>query len=235
MQKTNALIIGSSGALAQAFARVLIASHQYHQIHVVGRTSPEQQVTGVVYHQLDNLDEQQVQDWCKGHKNFSLVICATGVLHDDVCVPEKKLEQISIPQLQHYFKVNTLLPSLWIKHAVALFAHDGPAHLVCLSARVGSITDNHLGGWYGYRASKAALNMLLRSAQVEYHRRMPNVCLVAYHPGTVDSPLSQPYQANVKRLLDADFSAQSLLKQLPELEPGCGCYFRDWLGQDIDW
>lgn len=234
MTKANALIIGSRGELAQALARALsVAGHK--QLHVVGRSAPEQPVSGVVYHQLNSLDEHQVKNWCLQHGDFDLIVCATGVLHDDCCQPEKKLEQISPEQLQHYFMLNTVLPALWLKYATILFNPDKPAHLVCFSARVGSISDNRLGGWYGYRASKAALNMLLKSAQVEYQRRLPNVSLVAYHPGTVDSPLSQPFQANVKHLLDADFSVQCLLQQLPTLTPGSSCYFRDWQGKDINW
>ena len=133
--------------------------------------------------------------------------------------------------------VNFIPPSLWIKHAVKLLAPKCLTSFTVLSARVGSISDNQLGGWYGYRASKAALNMMLKTAQVEYRRRLPESGLVAYHPGTVDTQLSKPFQANVKpeKLFTPEFTAQALWRELDTLSVEKAPYYIDWQGKTISW
>lgn len=124
-------------------------------------------------------------------------ICCVGLLHDRQLQPEKKIEQLDAAHLQKYFAVNSIIPALWLKHLPVLLDKKKPAQILFISARVGSISDNRLGGWYGYRASKAALNMLIKTAQVEYRRRFPDAVLISYHPGTVDTPLSKPFQDRV--------------------------------------
>lgn len=112
-----------------------------------------------------------------------------------------------------------------------------PAHLVFLSARVGSIADNHLGGWYGYRASKAALNMMLKSAHIEYNRRAKNICLVSYHPGTVATQLSESFRANVPegKLFSPEFAIAKLLIHTQALTSENGPHYIDWQGKTIPW
>ena len=109
--------------------------------------------------------------------------------------------------------------------------------VVCLSARVGSISDNGFGGWYGYRASKAALNMLVKTASIEYKRRVKNAMLVCYHPGTVDTGLSKPFQKNVaaKKLFTPEFTADQLFTHVSKLDRDQICHFIDWDCEVVTW
>ena len=173
-----------------------------------------------------------------------LAIIATGVLHNDRLGlrPEKRLEDISEEALATYFAVNSTMPALWMKYLVSVMVKESPS-IVCISARVGSISDNKLGGWYGYRASKAALNMLVKTAAVEYTRRLKEPLLMCYHPGTVDTGLSAPFQKNVKakKLFTPEFTANQLLTHLSKLSESRhlngneSCHFIDWDGKVVTW
>lgn len=149
------------------------------------------------------------------------VIVATGLLHADGKGPEKSLKDIDPVWMARNFAVNTIGPALVAKHFVPLMPRKAPALFAAIGARVGSISDNRLGGWYGYRAAKAALHMTIRNIAIEWGRRNDQAICVALHPGTVDTPLSQPFQGNVAegRLFDADHSAKCLLDALAGLSP----------------
>tara|TARA_R110000868_G_scaffold174251_1_gene410818 strand:+ start:565 stop:1308 length:744 start_codon:yes stop_codon:yes gene_type:complete len=242
----NALVIGSSGGIGESLVQHLAVSGQYSNVFAVSRSLPKTPVKGVKYQIVESQNEQSIADLCqtltRPNEQFSLVVCCIGSLHGlledgQKILPEKRLEDINAAQLQYYFYINTALPILWLKHLEPLVKGTITANVVFLSARVGSINDNGLGGWYGYRASKAALNMLLKTAQIELQRRAKNVCLVSYHPGTVDTKLSQPFQANVKpeKLFTAAFTVKQLLSQLPNFNPTQGPYFIDWAGKTIPW
>ena len=169
---------------------------------------------------------------------LNTVVITTGFLHNEEkeVHPEKRLEDISEQALSAYFSTNSITPALWLKHLVNIVSKEG-ATLVCLSARVGSITDNGLGGWYGYRASKAALNMFVKTASVEYKRRAKDVMLVCYHPGTVDTGLSKPFQKNVaaKKLFTPEFTAKQLITHVSKLDRDQACHFIDWNGEVVTW
>lgn len=146
---------------------------------------------------------------------FHLMIDATGILVDDGMPPEKCLSDITPEALHAQFAVNAIGPALLLKHFHALLPREGKAIFASLSAKVGSIGDNRLGGWYGYRASKAALNMLLKSAAIEIARKRPQAVIVGLHPGTVDTALSQPFSGNVKHeIFSATHAAAQLLSVL---------------------
>lgn len=149
------------------------------------------------------------------------VIVATGLLHADGKGPEKSLKDIDPVWMARNFAVNTIGPALVAKHFVPLMPRKAPALFAAIGARVGSISDNRLGGWYGYRAAKAALHMTIRNIAIEWGRRNDQAICVALHPGTVDTPLSQPFQGNVAegRLFDADHSASCLLDAMAGLSP----------------
>jgi len=124
-----------------------------------------------------------------------VVIC-NGILHQGEIQPEKRLEALNLDAMTRRYQTNALLPLRWISQLLPLFGRE-PCTLAVLSARVGSIGDNRAGGWYGYRAAKAALNMLLKCAAIELARRAPGVKLLAFHPGTVNTQLSRPFHAHV--------------------------------------
>jgi NAD(P)-dependent dehydrogenase (short-subunit alcohol dehydrogenase family) len=132
------------------------------------------------------------------------------------------------------FAVNAIGPLMVLRHFAPLLAL-GPSIYAKLSARVGSISDNHKGGWYGYRASKAALNMFLQTAAIELQRKQPALRVVALQPGTVRSDLSQPFSAGVAKLLDPAESVQGMLAAMRGLQPRQGAHFVDYQGNEIPW
>ena len=139
--------------------------------------------------------------------------------------------------MHEVFQANVVVPSLWIGAIPHLLRPDADCVVAVLSARVGSITDNRLGGWYSYRASKAALNMVLKSASVEFARRFPGVKLLAFHPGTTDTKLSQPFQRGVppNKLFTPDFVAGRLSGLMDRLKPEGQLSYLAWDGSKIEW
>ena len=183
----RALVIGASGGPGQAFVQVLQADPRCAEVLGVHRHSKPR---------IDFDDETSVADAAQalatGGK-FHLIINAAGMLHNADFMPEKKLADLSYAQLEASFRANTLGPALVLRHFSPLL--DGERGvLAVLSAKVGSIEDNRLGGWYSYRASKAALNMLLKTAAIELRRSKPKAVLVSLHPGTVNTGLSKPFK-----------------------------------------
>lgn len=236
----NVLVIGANGGIAQAIVQQL-EKNATAKIYTVSRDPLAYSSAKVEHIQLDSSDEHAllsfVEDMRASKIFFNKVICTTGVLHTSgakTLKPEKRLEDINPLQLSEYFRVNTIVPALWLKHLIKIIAKDN-ASIVFFSARVGSISENELGGWYGYRASKAALNMMVKTASVEYKRRSPNTILACYHPGTVDTALSKPFQGNVKpgKLFSADFTASQLLNHMTKFTPELSPYYIDWDGETI--
>lgn len=164
------------------------------------------------------------------------VIIATGLLHADGKGPEKSLKDIDAGWMARNYAVNAIGPALVAKHFVPLMPRKQPAILAAIGARVGSISDNRLGGWYGYRAAKAALHMTIRNIAIEWGRRNDQAIAVALHPGTIDTALSKPFQGNVAegRLFDANYCAERLLAVLSSLSPADSGQIFAWDGARID-
>lgn len=240
--KNNVLIVGASGGIASALIEQYC--NEGAQVYAVSRAPAADvlQSENVSYHQLAEQNDKAISDFvkqlAKQDVTLTTVVITTGFLHrdSDGIHPEKRLEDVSEHALAAYFETNSIIPALWLKHLVNIMSKEGST-LVCLSARVGSISDNGLGGWYGYRASKAALNMLVKTASVEYKRRLKDVMLVCYHPGTVDTDLSKPFQKNVaaKKLFTAAFTAKQLIHHLSVLNRDQACHFIDWNGEVVTW
>lgn len=233
----NALVIGAGGGIATAIIQSLLDEYR-----VTGISRSVSSLTHQHYqhHQLAEHDETHIKALCSElDKPISLVVCCVGMLHDTELsvVPEKRLEDMSASKLAAYFHTNVIVPSLWLQHLPPLLARKQRSDLVFLSARVGSLSDNRLGGWYGYRSSKAALNMMIKTAQVEIKRRLPECHLSLYHPGTVDTPLSKPFQANVPsgKLFTPQFTAERLLHELAKRDIEQAPHYFDWNGQTIPW
>ncbi len=170
------------------------------------------------------------------HK-LSLVMNVAGILHDQGLGPEKRIEDLDWHALQRVFAVNALGPAMMLRHFLPLMRGQDRAVFAAVSARVGSIEDNRLGGWYAYRASKAALNQFLKTASVEAGRRFRNVIVAALHPGTTDTGLSEPFQANVPegKLFSTEFVAERLVSIVEGFGPEDNGCFRDWDNQPIPW
>ena len=195
----RAAIFGGSGGIGKALAEALVADGRYSRIFAGSRNGdvPE----GAQGFRFDLTDETSIAAAARSigeEGDLDLVIVATGLLHrgDDIR-PERGVRSLDADTMAEMFAINTIGPALIAKHTLPLLRRDGRAVMAMLSARVGSIADNGLGGWHSYRASKAALNMLVRNFAIETGRRNRESVIVALHPGTVDSALSEPFQGNL--------------------------------------
>ncbi|MES2174258.1 MAG: SDR family NAD(P)-dependent oxidoreductase [Pseudomonadota bacterium] len=207
--KTSAVIIGASGGIGAALEAALVEEAAFDVVHGFARSR-----VGSQY--LDLLDESSIAAAAAhvaGGPPPNLVIVATGLLHAPGHGPEKALRDLDPDWLAQVYAVNAIGPTLIAKHFLPIMPRTGRTVFAALSARVGSISDNRLGGWHGYRASKAALNMLVCNLAIEERRRNDRAIVVTLHPGTVDTALSRPFQANVQasRLFDPERAALQLL------------------------
>jgi NAD(P)-dependent dehydrogenase (short-subunit alcohol dehydrogenase family) len=166
-----------------------------------------------------------------------LLICAAGMLHEGSTQPEKRFEQVHQTSMEHAFAVNAYGPLLTARHLLALMPHDERAVIANISAHAGSITDNRLGGWYSYRASKAAQNMFTRTLAIELSRRAPKAICVALDPGSMDTDLSRPYRRNVhaEDLASPDHAASRLLVLIDSLGTEHSGQFLRWDGHLLPW
>ncbi len=213
MTDQAAVVIGASGGIGSAMVEALGASGHYATIHALSRSG-----TG-----LDLTDEASVAQSARGVGEGpppSLIFVATGVLHHGQ-EPERTYKAMTAEHLLRDYQVNTVGPALVARHFLPLFPRDRRGVFAALSARVGSIGDNRLGGWHSYRASKAALNMILKNLSIELARTHPQAVVAGLHPGTVDTALSVPFQKGVAtdKLFTADYSASRLLAVLDGLTP----------------
>lgn len=194
--------------------------------------------------QVDLTCETAIADWLQPIETIHWLINCAGTLHTPEKGPEKSLREVDADFFSHNMQTNCLPTLLLAKHSVAKFkltaaanALGKPALFATVSAKVGSIDDNRLGGWYSYRASKAALNMSLKSISIEWQRQMPHICVAALHPGTTDTALSKPFQKNVaaQTLFDPDYAANRLLSVLDGLSAGDTGRFWSWNGDELPW
>jgi len=187
---------------------------------------------------IDLLTETSLRDaaaFAAGEGDMRLVVDATGFLHDETQRPEKSWRELDPAQMARSFALNAIGPALIMKHVLPLLPFEGKAVFATLSARVGSIGDNHLGGWYSYRASKAALNQLVRTASIELTRRQPEAICVALHPGTVATRLSSPFGKAGLDVQSPDVVAERLLDVIADLGPDDSGGFFDYRGERVPW
>ncbi|CDM39934.1 SDR family NAD(P)-dependent oxidoreductase [Ectopseudomonas oleovorans] len=222
----KALVIGASGTIGQAFCQLLRADPSCAGVRELSRSSSPaldlETPTSIAEAAAALADEGPYQ----------LILHTAGLLHRPGIAPEKSLAAIDADALQAVFQVNALGPALVLRHFLPLLDKQGA--MAMLSAKVGSIGDNRLGGWYAYRASKAALNMLIKTAAIELARSKPKARLLSLHPGTVISPLSQPFRgASAAR--PAELAAAEMLRVIDALGPEHSGSFHAYDGQPLPW
>lgn len=238
-QGGSAVVIGAGGAIGAALARACSASNRFSRVYGFSRRAAPP-LAGVSAGYLDLEIETSIAAAAAVVNSGPpprLVILATGVLHGPGFAPEKTIRAMDGAAMLKVLAVNTVGPALVAKHFTPLMPREGKAAFAALSARVGSIGDNRLGGWHSYRASKAALHMLIRTLSIEMARTRPETVCLSLHPGTVASGLSAPFQANVApaQLFRPEFAAERLLAVVDARSPGDTGGAYDWDNQPIAW
>ena len=231
----KALIVGASGGLGAALIAQLADDSRFANINAWSRSEIPPSHTKVRTTTVDLCDESTIEAAAQSLGEVDLVIVATGLLHDDDLKPEKSWRSLDPNVMKRIFEINTIGPALVAKHVLPCLPRDRRAVFAALSARVGSISDNRLGGWHSYRASKSALNQLIKCFSIELAIKRPQAICVGLHPGTVDTALSKPYQAAVAdaRLFKTPIAARHLLGVLDRLTPVQSGGVFDWAGIKI--
>jgi NAD(P)-dependent dehydrogenase (short-subunit alcohol dehydrogenase family) len=242
--KSTALIIGASGGLGSALCQRWLQDEQIDSVIAVSRNplSEEKKNTPKAMHFIQcDYSEAAITDACKKIDTLTdciahICIC-NGILHDGEHWPEKRIEEVNARTLQDIFTINSVIPMLWLKSLVSIVKGNTDCIIAVFSARIGSIGDNRSGGWYSYRASKAALNMLLKTAAIEYARRAKNIKLIAFHPGTTDTALSKPFQRSVnsENLFSTEFVADHLVEIMKHQVTDGELSYIDWENKAIVW
>ncbi|NJR65760.1 MAG: SDR family NAD(P)-dependent oxidoreductase [Leptolyngbyaceae cyanobacterium CRU_2_3] len=246
---TTALIVGAGQGIGLEFVRQFLQTHRVAQLYATYR-SPHSELLSLADPTLrclpmDITEEaeiaavvQQIQvETSTLHQRLTWVINCAGWLHEGTLQPEKSLRQLNTEQLLRYFQVNSIGAVLLAKQVQPLLKHGDRAILATLSAKIGSIGDNALGGWYGYRASKAALNMLMKTTAIEYQRTCPRAIVVTLHPGTTNTQLSRPFQNHVppEKLFSVERTVRQLLTVLDQLQERDSGGFFSWDGSPLPW
>jgi len=255
MNTKNYFIIGGTGGIGKAMIEQLLqnTTKKYDSTNADVRvfatyhkSIPDFEADNLYWIAMDICDEQSIKhaaDMIKQQTtHIDWVINCAGLLHTKMRQPEKALQQIESEFFLQNMQVNALASLLIAKHIKPLLAKaersvDKPAIFATISARVGSISDNQLGGWYSYRMSKAALNMGMKNLSIEWSRSLKNVCVVVMQPGTVNTQLSAPFQGNVAdgQLFSPAYSAECLLEVLSKMGAAQSGSFVDWAGESIPW
>ena len=239
MLNKTVVIVGASGGIGAALVE-LYAKDENNHVYALSRSGTQFPHDNVTNDQFDYAQESSIETIAAKISKVGLIdilLVATGILHDDQMSPEKSLREIDSEKFQKSFLINTIGPALVAKHFLPFFKKETLSVLGILSARVGSISDNRLGGWYAYRASKAAVNMFIKTTSIELSRRQKNVAIIGLHPGTVNTNLSKPFQKNVppKKLFSPELSAMKLLQVVAQITQQDNGKLMAWDGVEIPW
>jgi NAD(P)-dependent dehydrogenase (short-subunit alcohol dehydrogenase family) len=250
----HSLVLGASQGIGFGFVqRLLLEGHCVHATYrdrlsaapllELAAQNPELRLYALDITEESQIVEvleaigQDLKQSVEGSDQLAYVINCIGILHQGDLQPEKSLRQINSENLLTYFQVNSIASILLAKHLTPLIKNSSRTVFATLSAKVGSITDNQLGGWYGYRASKAALNMFMKTIALEYRRTCKTTIVAVLHPGTTDTQLSQPFQRNVppEKLFSIDRSVDQLYQVMQSLKPEDSGDFFSWDGTRLPW
>lgn len=236
------VIVGASGGIGQALAEYILENNERARLTAF-TTNPERlrldhpRLRVFAYEANSQGVEQAIAPLKQEFAQLRAAYICTGLLHNETIQPEKRLEQFSLSTFTEVMSINAALPLIWLQALLPFLKKSEHAVFAAISARVGSISDNQLGGWYSYRASKAALNMLMKTAAIECARRAPQLKLLCFHPGTTDTALSKPFQANVPehKLFTPAFVAERFYQLSMKLNADGELSFIDWDDQPIAW
>ena len=243
-KQSSAIVIGASSRIGVALCQQWLKENCFDKVIAISRQilQADTLLNDSRFHSIQTeYDECSINNTREKIKalntSITRVCICNGILHNDEIWPEKKIEKLNTRFLTEVFTINSVTPILWVKALLPLVSHRSKCVIAVMSARIGSIDDNRTGGWYSYRASKAALNMLLRTAAIEYARRASNVKLIAFHPGTTDTPLSQPFLRSVKKenLFTPEYVAEHLMHAMDAQTIDGTCSFIDWENKSIAW
>lgn len=235
----NVAIFGSHGGIGEAFVNHLKDNDKVKNIYSFSRSDTNFGHPKIIEGKIDIENEdsiKQASESISSGEKLDIIILATGLLHNDSGVqPEKSIRNLDYDNLAKVYSVNALGPALVAKHFIPLLNKDRKSVFSAISARVSSISDNHLGGWYAYRAAKAALNQLIKTLSIEVGRRNKQACVIGLHPGTVDTDLSEPFKANVAedKLFTPQYSSECLLKVIDNAKPEDGGKLFAWDSEEI--
>jgi NAD(P)-dependent dehydrogenase (short-subunit alcohol dehydrogenase family) len=240
-----AIVIGTSSKIAISLIERLVNDASFTKIIAISRQVSEEAETRLS-HKLSRFQsdysEQSISEICEQLRPYkgkiSRVFICNGILHDSHLQPEKRLDDLNPENLHKVYEVNAIIPMLWIKYLKNVLSKEQGCVVTVFSARIGSIEDNRSGGWYSYRASKAALNMLLKTAAIEYERVLKGTRFLVFHPGTTDTPLSRPFQKYVSpnKLFKPEFVADQLLALIErDSLVDDNIQFLGWDGNKIPW
>ncbi|WP_448551649.1 SDR family NAD(P)-dependent oxidoreductase [Thalassotalea montiporae] len=264
---TTSLVIGASSAIAQAVIAQLLndslnknkAKAEHNKVIAVSRQAMPQSLAPflangqLTWRQSDyqqasiealltelssNFTREQPATLSEEQRQLSEIIICNGILHSEDFMPEKKIEAFEPSAFDQVLSANTLTPLRWLQALMPYLEHyQAPCIVTVMSARIGSISDNQLGGWYSYRMSKAALNMAVKCLAIEASRRAKHVKFILFHPGTTDTPLSKPFQRNVRKdkLFTPAFVATQLLSAKHHVELDGEASYLDWQHKVIAW
>ncbi len=230
-------VIGASGAIGGAMVKYLESSARVKRIYALSRRGQQYGSSKIIALPIDLLNESSIAAAAQQvSEPLHLILVTTGVLHQGESLrPEKCIKDFQADHFAQIFAINTTGPALVARYFLPKLIKQQKSLFAVLSARVGSISDNLMGGWYAYRASKAALNMIVKNLSIEIGRKNKSAVIVALHPGTVDSHLSMPFQSGVPegKLFSPDFAAERLLNVTNQLTPKDSGHLIAWDGESL--
>ena len=234
----DVLIAGGNGGIGLALVKAILADKPDARVHATYRSHrPELQHPNLLWHPLNLTSEMQIAKLSETLPRLDWLINAAGLLHSQSHQPEKTVQSLEPGFFMENIQTNTLPTLLLAKHFQSALKHSDNSCFATISARVGSIGDNYLGGWISYRSSKAALNMALKTLSIEWKRTLPKCCVLALHPGTTDTHLSEPFQRNIppERLFNPDKTASQLLCVLNDQSSARTGTFLSYDGTPLPW
>ncbi|WP_394251093.1 SDR family NAD(P)-dependent oxidoreductase [Vibrio profundi] len=232
------LIIGGNGGIGKALVKRAITSFPGAKIYATYRsTLPEEKRDNITWLKANASIDDDIRRLAEQIPKLDMLINVAGFLHDQENKPEKSVTEFTIESFNQNLNSNTLPTLLLAKYFSTHLKANEQTYFISLSARIGSIEDNKIGGWVSYRCSKAALNMAIKTISIEWKFKLPNCCVFAFHPGTTDTPLSQPFQRNIspEKIFTADYVSQRLLSIINEAQPSDSGKFYSFTGEELPW